>query len=152
MIILFIPAALLIGGGVCWLFDGLRHWYAHTSITLLPSETAMRVVGGAALVALTIWGMRDLQGPSSGVVNHNTIIATSADVATIDWIAENTPSNARFLINATTWLPGADRGIDGGWWIMPMTGRWTSAPPLLYSYGTYEYAIEIQERNRAIID
>ncbi|NOK62442.1 MAG: hypothetical protein GFH27_549293n176 [Chloroflexi bacterium AL-W] len=152
MIILFIPAALLISGGVCWLFDSLYTWYTQTGIALLPTETAMRAIGGVALVAVTIWGIRDLQGPSSGVVNNNTIIATSADVAAIDWVAENTPSDARFLINATTWLPGADRGIDGGWWIMPLTGRWTSAPPLLYSYGTYEYAVEIQERNRAIID
>lgn len=124
---LFVPFAVLIGGLAVLGGNALGRWpvvrYAATAAAF-----------GGALV----WGTV-IQQPANGVVNNRTLIATAADRAAIDWIAANTPPDARFLINATGWLPGANRGTDGGWWILPLAGRWVSTPPVLFLNGPAEY-------------
>ena len=89
------------------------------------------------------WELRD-------VVNSTTVLATPADVAAIAWVAQHTPSDARFLINAAPWL-GTGRGADGGWWLLPLAGRWTSTPPALYNYGPADYARETRARTEQLI-
>jgi uncharacterized membrane protein len=84
-------------------------------------------------------------------VNPTTVIATPADVAAIAWVSQHTPPDARFLINAAPWL-GTGRGADGGWWLLPLAGRWTSTPPVLYDYGPAEYARETRARTRQLLD
>ena len=58
-----------------------------------------------------------------------------ADLDAIAWIDQNLPRDARFLINTTEWGHGISRGVDGGAWILPLTGRWTVAPTLFYTFG-----------------
>jgi hypothetical protein len=86
------------------------------------------------------------------VLNQNTVIASQADVAAIQWVTENTPADARFLINATPWIGATDRGVDGGWWLLTLTGRWMSTPPALFIYGSQAYIAEVQARNRTVIN
>jgi hypothetical protein len=113
-------------------------WLSRLSPVVNRRRLAMR---GTALllVALALWGTWDLRR----VINPETILATDADVAAIAWANEHTPADARFLINATSWL-GFYRGIDGGWWLLPLAGRWVSTPPVLYAYGSPDYIGEIQ--------
>src|SRR5205823_2189039 len=128
VISLFIPLAVLIGGGSIALLVGIENRVTRWGDAdrglvygyVRPLFT--RGLGVLMLVSAAIWGAWSLQGPSSGVLNQGTILVTQADVDAIAWIARYTPPNARFLINAASWL-GADRGIDGGWWLMPLTGR-----------------------------
>jgi hypothetical protein len=51
------------------------------------------------------------------------------------WIRENTPEDARFLVNSFFAYGGSVVvGSDGGWWLPFMTGRANTVPPL--NYGT----------------
>jgi len=104
-------------------------------------------VGVAVLGGLALWGAWDLRD----VVNPTTVLATPADVAAITWVAEHTPPDARFLINAAPWL-GTGRGGDGGWWLLPLAGRWTSTPPALYDYGPADYVRETRARTQQLLD
>ncbi|HEX9439592.1 MAG TPA: hypothetical protein VF909_07920, partial [Roseiflexaceae bacterium] len=106
-------------------------------------------VRGAVVIvigALALWGAWDMRS----VINPDTVLATQADVAAIAWADANTPADARFLVNAAPWL-NIQRGADGGWWLLPLAGRWVSAPPILYIYGPPDYAREIGELNKSIV-
>ena len=105
----------------------------------------MRCIGAVALGALALWGAWDIRS----VVNPDTVLATEADVAAIAWVGEHTPPDARFLINTAPWL-SIHRGTDGGWWLLPLAGRWVSTPPVLYPYGPPDYAREIGEIDQQI--
>jgi hypothetical protein len=108
----------------------------------MPAQITLATV----LAAVALWGAWDLRR----VVNPGTVLATEADVAAIAWAAEHTPPDARFLVNSAPWL-GLQRGADGGWWLLPLAGRWTSAPPVMYTYGAPEYVREIGDMNNTII-
>ncbi len=132
-IVLFLPAALLIGGlyssalGLLarlpwkWLRIGL-----HTVLLL----------AGLGLAGWGAWNTRD-------VLNTSTIFTDAADVQALSWVAENTPDDARFLINTTIWMGEIYRGVDGGYWIQPITGREAILPSVLYNYGEPGYIAQI---------
>ena len=128
---LFIPISLLIGGGAGMLTARLERGL---SVAGQPAigRTLLRYGCGVALGAIALWGAWN----SRSVINPSTVLATGADVAAIQWAAEHTPPDARFLIDAVPWLPGVDRAADGGWWLLPLAGRWVSTPPALYIYGS----------------
>ncbi len=130
---LFLPISNLIGG-----------------IALIWPITRRRwLIGGAVgLLTLTLWGAYQQRS----IVNPVTVLATAADRAALAWIAEHTPPTARFLINAAPWLPGVARGTDGGWWILPLTGRWTSTPPVLFVHSEVDEVQATQQRSQQIID
>jgi hypothetical protein len=136
---LFMPLGVLIGGGAC-LLSGWLEQRLPRQIVLLRGAYAV------ALLALSLWGTANLQT----IINAQTKIAAPTDEAAIDWIEENTPPDARFLINATAWFSNVDRGLDGGWWLLPLANRWTSLPPALYTHGAPDYVQHVHERSRAI--
>jgi hypothetical protein len=142
LISLFIPLGLLIGGGAAALYDRLvravgtpRRWLVELGTILIISGVA--IGGGNAL--------RD-------VLNPATVIASQADLAAVEWAAQNTPPDARFLLNVKPWIGATDRGVDGGWWLLTLTGRWMSTPPALFIYGSQAYIAEVQSRNRTVIN
>jgi hypothetical protein len=143
IISLFLPFSLLIGGA----FSGLARqlaavhsrrpaaqWYAVLSIVLVLSAG---------------WGYRRIQHL---VLQENLVLASAADRLAIDWIAANTRREARFLTNARPWLPAADMGSDAGWWILPLTGRWVSTPPVVFTYGPPAYQQAVRATTSAIIN
>jgi hypothetical protein len=166
VISLFLPASLLLGGSACWLVESIeRRWVArgqwsvvrsshlanHESHTTDRRRRFRRVLLHACItlviVGLALRGAWELRS----VVNPDTVLASQADLAAISWAAEHTPADARFLVNITPWL-SVYRGIDGGWWLLPLARRWTSAPPVLYVYGTPEYIRAISDLNKAIVE
>ena len=68
------------------------------------------------------------------MANPTTVLVTEADMAALDWITENTPPEARFFINTTYWQEGVYRGVDGGGWLLPYTGRWSLVPTIFYGF------------------
>jgi hypothetical protein len=159
VISLFLPADMLIGGGACWLVEMIeRRWVirspwsaAPTGLTVEhgPQTTGygqryrhllLRAGVTVALAGLALRGAWELRS----VVNPDTILATDADVAAIAWASEHTPADARFLINATPWLR-IYRGTDGGWWLLPLAGRWASTPPVLFVHEAPEDARHARE-------
>jgi hypothetical protein len=140
IISLFVPLGVLIGGGTALLWAWLCHirW---PRWRVLAQSTCM-----LTLCALALWGAWN----SRQVINPVTMLATDADLEAIEWVDSHTSEDARFLINAAGWLPLADRGTDGGWWLLPLTGRWISTPPVLYTYGAPDYVQQVQRQSRLV--
>jgi hypothetical protein len=133
VIIAFLPAALFFGDFFGSLLDTRvepRLWIQ------------IRIYLAVLFVLLVGWGIRDMRR----IVNPITNFAKQADLEALHWIDENVPQDARFFINTTRWLGGAYRGIDGGWWIQPVTGRETIVPPLLYIQGDVDWVWDVIEQ------
>ena len=132
VIVAFLPATLLVADAFLSPLENFsRPWFG----TLTKGTLA------AALMGLVVWGVRE----TGAIVNPTTIFATEADLVAMEWIRENTPEDANFLVNVVHWQRGAYRGVDGGWWITPLTGRKTLLPPALYLQGSVDYATGIND-------
>jgi hypothetical protein len=140
VISLFLPLSVLIGGAAAGALAMLRRRARRLGRAGGPLAAALTI-------AVALWGGWQLRD----VLNRGTVFATAADLAAITWVSANTPPDARFLINATPWLGAADRGVDGGWWLLPLAGRWTSTPPVLFIYGAPEEVAAARERSRTVI-
>jgi hypothetical protein len=73
------------------------------------------------------------------------VIATQSDKLALEWVGQNLPADARFYINTTPWQGGIYRGVDGGWWMLPLTGRQTLLPPVVYAWGTPDYVAQVND-------
>jgi hypothetical protein len=167
VISLFLPIGVLLGGGAVWLWDWIERQItsgrAEQAKTRKPGDKEIdraiislsphlqiaqlgRVAFVAGLIICALWGTWNLRN----IVNPVTVLATSADMAAISWIDQHTPPDARFLINAAPWL-GTGRGADGGWWVLPLTGRWISTPPALYDYGPATYVSQTRARTQQLL-
>ncbi len=97
------------------------------------------VLPAAACLGLLIWGLRD----TANILNQATVFVQPADAPALTWIKDNTPPSARFWINTTHWQGGTFRGVDGGWWITPLTDRGTLLPVVFYQQGGRDFAQQI---------
>jgi hypothetical protein len=137
-IVLFTPVALLAGWlmwlGARWVGGRLkRRW-------VTPLLLGLVVAGWIA------WGFPRLRE----IVNPATVMVTPADIDALSWVAENTPEGARFFINTAHWQGGQYRGVDGGGWLLPYTGRWALVPTVFYGFSPdTEYIIELRDWGQA---
>ncbi|RMF32807.1 MAG: hypothetical protein D6759_07765, partial [Chloroflexi bacterium] len=117
-IAVYIPAGILIG----WLLgEVMGRWTRHKWVML--SAVALLVGTGLAGARRR---MGDLQ------VDRHTMV-TRPDLRAMVWIRENTPEDARFLINSFfAYGGGVIVGSDGGWWIPLLGKRANTVPPLNY--------------------
>ncbi|MGB9799378.1 MAG: hypothetical protein ACPLUL_04700 [Thermanaerothrix sp.] len=133
-IVLFLPAAVCLADG------GVGGW--HFIVDQLSSPAARRIawgVGAGLALAVLSWGAWSTRT----VINPTTQLADAADKMALDWVRENLPPEARFLINVTSWQGGTYRGVDGGYWLLPYAGRMSILPPVLYAWGDPEIAAQI---------
>ncbi len=130
-IILFLPVCLTVSHGA---FEILGRFG--------PSGKGAKRIGLMILGLFCLWGLLE----TAMIIRPVTVLAEANDLQAIRWIKEKTPSEGRFLINVTPWEWNLYRGTDGGWWITPLTGRWTSLPPLLYGFGEKELIEEVNRR------
>lgn len=86
------------------------------------------------LIVLCAWGIVETRE----IINPETIFVSQADISAIEWVRAHLPSNARFLINSTHWQGSTYRGVDGGYWLLPLTGNFTLPPPVIYAWGNHE--------------
>ncbi|MFQ5616957.1 MAG: DUF6541 family protein, partial [Anaerolineales bacterium] len=132
VIVAFLPAAILAADAfLSPLGNFSRPWFGKLTKGMLI----------AALVGLLAWGVWETRT----IVNPVTVLATQADVQAMEWIRQNTPEDAVFFTNVALWQEGAYRGLDGGWWITPLTGRTTLLPPVLYIQGAPDYVLGIND-------
>jgi hypothetical protein len=131
-IVLFFPAAILLAALLVECAAALgrvtRAWAG--GLVLL-----------ALLGALSGWGIWETRS----IINPVTVIATPADARALDWVRVNTPQDARFYINSAHWLSGIYRGIDGGYWLLPYTGRQSLIPPVFYTWASPEQVAQIND-------
>lgn len=135
VIVLFLPIALLCAD----VFVSLASWLAR-------GRYAGWVWAGAGLglLAIVVWGAWETRD----LIKPQTQLASAADLRAIEWIDQHLPPDARFLINVTHWQYGAYRGVDGGWWIGPLTRRETLLPPVLYTMGEKAYVRQVNDLAR----
>jgi hypothetical protein len=100
-----------------------------------------KAVLGFAIGMFCLWGVRE----TGEIINPVTVIATQSDKQALVWIGQNLPADARFYINSTPWQGNTYRGVDGGWWILALTGRQTLLPPVIYAWGNLDYIAQIND-------
>lgn len=131
-IVLFFPATLLLAA---LLVDGA----AALGALARPWQGALAL--GVASALLLTWGIKETRN----IINPVTVFAVEQDVRALDWVREHTEPEARFFINVTPWQGTAYRGVDGGYWLTPYTGRGTLLPPVFYGWGAPEYVAQITD-------
>ncbi|MEN6531432.1 MAG: hypothetical protein ABFD17_06605 [Anaerolineaceae bacterium] len=119
-LVAFIPIAITSAFGIVLLFGQFIKRNNLASFLILLIGAALSV-GGA-------W-------QNARAVNPETILATRSDLEALEWIKTHTPEDARFFVNTTNWGFDVYRGVDGGGWILPITGRWSLAPTIFYPFG-----------------
>jgi hypothetical protein len=140
-IAVYIPAGLLIGDLCGWL------------VALVGSRAWMRVLLALLIVGGGLAGARQRIGDMR-IEQH--ALALQPDVEAMAWIRENTPPEARFLVNSFFAYGGSVIvGSDGGWWMPLLAGRANTVPPLNYSaeQGPWpEYRLWVNELTTIIQD
>ena len=116
LIALYIPASLLVG----WLIG---------QIAMLSGRWAGKAgqwMLGVAVVAIAMWAAAG----QIGIVQPSHVMVTRPDMRAMVWIRENTPPEARFLVEAFRIYGGRSAvGGDAGWWIPLLARRENTMPP-----------------------
>ncbi len=129
-ITLFFPLALLLG------ISSIYLWRHRVLLRRIPDPyhpflTAFLYGScGALLGALLFFGIHK----QITILNDKTILAHRDDLPALEWVAQNTPPSARFVVGSWLWLGGTWAGQDAGSWLVPLTGRYSSTPPADYIY------------------
>ncbi|MBX7253656.1 MAG: hypothetical protein K1X50_16870, partial [Candidatus Promineofilum sp.] len=157
-ITLFLPLSLLlsivtvaIGDKVgAWLGTGTAPGESRQSALRFALSWLLPLLAGVALGLLAVFGARQ----QANIVNPETILALPADQPALDWMAVNLPADARVAVNAWQWLGATWAGSDGGAWIVPLTGRQTTTPPVdhIYDAGLFAEVRAFNEAAAAITD
>ncbi len=117
-IALYIPAGLLIGYLLGDAIGTLRKWHPLAGHVIVALFLLVGLLG-----ARTTIGARDSQFQ----------MISRPDIEAMTWIRQNTPADARFLVNGfTAYGDSVVVGADAGWWIPLLTGRANTVPPLIY--------------------
>ncbi len=142
-ITVFLPLAifLAIAADQVWLWvrqlPRLLHWLG-------------AILAGGVLMALLLFGVRQ----QISMLNPQTLLAQHADAAGLAWIDENLPETAVIAVSSWQWLGSTWAGSDGGAWIVPMTGRMTTTPPIdhIYNRELFQFVREFNGAATAVTD
>jgi len=126
----YIPAGVLAGAALGWGVEALAGRPEREArpaprwARLTPALLAALLLGGGLFFAHP--RLRDVQPARFA-------LATRPDLRAGAWIRENTPPEARFLVNAFfAYNNSLVAGSDGGWWLPYLGGRLSTLPPLTY--------------------
>lgn len=142
-ITLFFPLAVGLGAAADRLLRGLagRPWWGQW----------MGYAGAGALTAAAaLFGL----GYQVSMVNETTVLARPADEPAIAWVAAHTPSDAKIAVNSWQWLGATWAAQDGGAWLLPLTGRRVTTPPVdyIYNLSLFQEVIAFNEEAARIED
>jgi len=121
VISMFLPASVFAG---YFMADLARFAYAR-----FPGA---RVMGSVAILAIALLGA----GRLLKILGPLSVYVQKPDLVAVRWIRDNTPEDAKFLVNSTAceWKPDHVIGVDAGYWIPLLTGRETTVPPMIYGF------------------
>jgi hypothetical protein len=106
----------------------------HTWHWLQPPRPAWQIPAyvllGGVLALTTVFGIQQ----QITILNEQTILAQTADLAGLQWADEHLPAEAKVAVNSWRWLGNTWAGADGGAWLVPLTGRASTTPPVDYIY------------------
>jgi len=145
---LFLPLSVLCGQAITLMWDRVHPLVLGTSrrLGLCRAQLASQALLAALIVGVALWGT----GEMFTIVNPVTVLATIEDLDAMNWINENTPPDALFLINTRHWQQGTYVGTDGGYWIPQLTGRRALLPALSYTYGAPRYVQHIADTAKTV--
>jgi hypothetical protein len=109
-----------------WLLWQAGHWVGQR----LKRRWVTTLLMALMVAGWIAWGVHR----GADIINPVTVLVTEDDLDALDWVAENTPAEARFYINTAYWLNNVYRGVDGGGWLLPYTGRWSLVPTVFYGF------------------
>ncbi|TMC51933.1 MAG: hypothetical protein E6J26_09425, partial [Chloroflexi bacterium] len=116
----YIPVAILVGAGICCILNREGRLKSAWSSALLM----------VVVVVLALWG--SAQRLSDAQIAQSALVVPP-DLKAARWLRENTPSEARFLVNSFAAYGGTLYvGSDGGWWLPLLAGRQSMLPPINY--------------------
>ncbi len=142
-IILFVPLAMFLALVAGPLWHGLRqqHWLLQLAGYLLL---------GILLGTMLLFGVRQ----QINILNANTILAFPEDYIALRWVEENLPDDATIAVNSWRWLGETWAAADGGAWLLPMTGRAVTTPPVdhIYNPELFRAVREFNETAAAVAD
>jgi hypothetical protein len=124
----YIPAGILIGAGFGW----FQQWLERTNIL---GQIRVRSWSVAFVAALFLFGIGLLYIPQrlGDLQVLPSTLVTRPDIQAAKWIQQNTPKDARFLVNSFFAYGGSLlAGSDGGWWLPLLANRQTTLPPITY--------------------
>lgn len=116
-LVVFIPVAVASASAIARIFESL----------ITPSVLTTRLILLVGCLVMVLGGAQNLN-----MINQETVLVSDSDIVALEWIDTHTPESARFFINTVGWSQNTYRGVDGGGWIMPITGRWTLVPTVFY--------------------
>jgi len=139
LIALYMPASILSGFSLGSLLEMVR----------IKLPRASYVVGFLLIVVALLAARARLL-----TLDPHYILVTKADEKAMAWIRQNTPADAKFLVNSF-FAHGNSVivGSDAGWWIPLLTGRANTVPPITYASETSlvpNYIIEVNEFARKL--
>lgn len=122
-IMLFVPLAMFLGliAAPIWRWLRAQHWLLQLAGYLLV---------GLMLGAALLFGVRQ----QISILNSQTILAHPEDLIALRWVDENIPADAVFAVNSWQWLGETWAAADGGAWLLPLTARAVSTPPIDHIY------------------
>jgi|GEM_PF-2121970 len=123
--VLYLPIAL----SAAWFVHRLQRW--------MPPALLVAILG--------IGGMVGAQAMQT-VVRAETVISTADDVQVIEWAQQQQWSTDTLVLTGSQgWMWGVDRGVDGGWWLLPLVGVAVTTPPVLYTYAPDDWVAATQQ-------
>jgi hypothetical protein len=129
-IALFVPASVLVG------------YLASSIATTCGLDTWAKGVQWGLVGAIFLLGCS--QAPAlTTVVNPCCLLIRPGDTSAIDWVRQNTPPDAKFVINGYQWMNDIWMGSDAGYWLPVLAQRRTSLPPLFYGVAPADEVREI---------
>ena len=120
---LFVPLSFVLGMLLVGVhrFVAKQHWLAHLSLYL---------TWGALFTALTLFGIPH----QLNILNDTTLLGRTADIEALEWVRQHTSPQAKIAHSSWKWLGETWAGQDGGAWIVPLTGRMSTTPPIDHVY------------------
>lgn len=135
MIVVYFPASILFGAGIGWMLESLPVKWHEINIHKRSQESPGRWHWRPAILGLLVVGIAfaSFRPIVETVDQQNHMLVTWPDMAAFDWIRENIPAQANFLVNSFFAYGGSLLvGSDSGWWLSLLGDRSSSLPPLTY--------------------
>jgi hypothetical protein len=138
IIVMFLPITISVANLLILAWDWIRK--------ISNEKRFLQAPACLLLIGWMIWGILETRS----IINPDTVFVSQADVTAINWINTHVPADASFLINDTYWQQSMYRGVDGGFWLLPLSGRDTLPPPIVYIWGEEEEVQSIKSLSKKI--
>jgi hypothetical protein len=128
LIATYIPASVLVGAAIVWLYE----FIAPSFKLRLKNKTAFSLGVVILFIGICFFGVRQRLNE---IQPAQFSLATRPDILAAKWIEENTAPDARLLVNSfPAFNDSVIVGSDGGWWLPLLAHRQTNLPPLNYGF------------------